>query len=50
MRTAQDEMARVGEYDYVVVNRDGGVREAARAISSIIVAERLRAFPRQIRI
>lgn len=39
---ARLEMAELPRYDYVVVNHDGDVEQAARDISCIITAEKLR--------
>jgi guanylate kinase len=40
--TIKKECERLDEFDYVVVNREGGLDEAARALSSILDAERCR--------
>lgn len=40
--TAREEMARVGEFDYVVVNRDGAMEDTVATIESILVAEKAR--------
>ena len=45
--TAREEMARVGEFDYVVVNRDGAMEETVEQIEAILVAEKLR-VPRRL--
>lgn len=37
----------MGEFDYVVVNRAGALREAADAIGGIIDAEKRRSAPRR---
>ena len=46
--TARQEMKRIGEFDYVVVNRDHKLDEAVDAILAIIQAEHHRAKPRQV--
>ena len=48
--TAREEMKRVKEFDYVVVNRDGALDEAVRAVVAIITAERCRVKRRKIEI
>lgn len=48
LQTANDEMAAVDEYDYVVVNPQGRLLEAVGDVTSIITAERLRVHPRRI--
>lgn len=40
--TAREEMARVGEFDYVVVNRDGAMEDTVAQIESILIAEKAR--------
>jgi len=46
--TARQEMQRVEEFDYVVVNRDGCLEETARQIACIITAEKSRVKQRKI--
>ena len=46
LQTALREMERVKEYDYRVLNRDGGLARAVSEIESIISAERNRVKPR----
>ena len=43
---ARSEAARVNEFEYRVVNRDGGLAEAVAAIDGIISAEKNRVIPR----
>ena len=45
---AQSELARVGEYDYRVVNRDGQLEQAIAEIDAIITAEKCRVRPRVV--
>ncbi|KAI8468682.1 MAG: P-loop containing nucleoside triphosphate hydrolase protein [Monoraphidium minutum] len=42
VQTAREEIARMGEFDYVVVNRAGCIEDAAGAIAGIIDAEKRR--------
>jgi guanylate kinase len=42
LATARAELARVGEFDYLVVNVDGQLDQTVRAIDAIIQAERRR--------
>jgi guanylate kinase len=46
--TARQEMKRIDEFDYVVVNRDQQLDEAVDAILAIIQAEHHRVKPRQV--
>jgi guanylate kinase len=48
LRAATEEMRRIPEYDYVVVNADGRLDEAVDTILSIILAEHCRAVPRRV--
>lgn len=41
---AREEIARMGDYDYVVVNGDGMARECAETIAAIIAAEHQKSF------
>ena len=43
---ARSEAARVNEFEYRVVNRDGGLAQAVAAIDGIISAEKNRVKPR----
>lgn len=45
---SRDEMKRIGEYDYVVINRDGALTEAVDQVLTIIEAEHCRAHPRRV--
>lgn len=47
-RNAAIELARAGDYDYVVVNEDGQVERTAERIDEIIVAERARHPDRRV--
>jgi guanylate kinase len=42
IRDAEFEMAQLPSYDYLVVNREGGLAEAAQRVACIISAERMR--------
>ena len=42
IETAREEMGRMREFDYVVVNRDGQMRETVERIESIVNAEKSR--------
>ena len=42
IETAREEMGRMREFDYVVVNRDGRMRETVERIESIVNAEKSR--------
>jgi guanylate kinase len=48
LATAEREMQRVDEYDYVVVNERGRVYESVEKIKAIITAERCRVNPRLV--
>ena len=48
--TASQEMERLTDFDYRVVNRDGYLDEAVACIDAIILAEKCRVPPRQISI
>ena len=45
---ASDELARVNEFDYRVVNQDGRLDQAIADIDSIIAAEKCRVRPRLV--
>jgi guanylate kinase len=47
-RTAAAEMRRMGEFDYIVVNQDGKLKDSVEAVKAIITAERLRVKPRRV--
>ena len=46
LQTALQELEQVGRYDYRVINRDGGLEQAAADIAAIIAAEKCRIVPR----
>ena len=46
LKTAEDELARIHEYDYRVVNENEGLQQAAADIDAIITAEKCRITPR----
>ncbi len=48
--TARDEMKRINEFDYCVVNRDCNLKETAETIAAIIRAEKARVKPRRVRL
>ena len=48
IQTAREELARVEEYDYVVVNAEGKLDEAIERIVEIIRSEHQREQPRQV--
>jgi guanylate kinase len=48
MMTAEREMQRLSEYDYVVVNHRDRLDQAVRDIKSIVMAERFRVCPRTV--
>ncbi len=48
--TAREEMKRINEFDYVVVNADSHLDEAVEKIIAIITAEKCRIPPRQVRL
>ena len=45
---AREELQRIPEFDYVVVNREGHLEEAVEGVISIIRAEHCRIHPRQV--
>ncbi len=47
METAREEMERLPEFDYVVVNSDCHLDDAVRTIAAIITAEKCRTRPRR---
>ncbi len=47
LRTASEEMRRIPEFDYLVVNADGRLEDAVETIVSIIRAEHCRTTPRK---
>ena len=48
--TAHEEMGRLSEFDYVVINRDGELDRAADAVLAIIQAEHCRVEPRVVKL
>ena len=48
LENARQEMARISEFDYIVVNRDGQLDQTVRTIMSIIAAEKCRVWQREI--
>jgi guanylate kinase len=48
LETAEREMQRLSEYDYVIVNHRGRLDQAVADLKAIIVAERLRVCPRTV--
>jgi guanylate kinase len=48
--TAREEMRRLHEFDYVVVNRDGELDRAADDVLAIVQAEHCRAKPRVVKL
>ncbi|MBC7224091.1 MAG: guanylate kinase [Anaerolineae bacterium] len=46
--TAREELRRVEEFDYVVVNREGCLDEAVDQVQAIIQAEKCRVHPRRV--
>lgn len=50
LANAPIEMARVSEFEYTVVNRDGHLKEAVENVAAIITAERCKTKPRVVSI
>jgi len=50
IRVAEDEMKRIREFDYVVINRDGALDQAVEQILAIIATEHSRVYPRQVKL
>ena len=48
LQTARDELARAGEFDYRVVNREGELEQAVADIDAIVRAEKCRVAPRKV--
>lgn len=48
--TAREEMKRLNEFDYCVVNRECNLDQTAQTIAAIITAEKARVRPRRIRL
>ena len=50
LRTAEEELTRIQEYDYRVVNENHGLQQAAADIDAIIAAEKCRVTPRLVQL
>ncbi len=50
LATVREELKRIPEFDYVVVNRDGQLDRAVEAIAAIMRAEKCRTKQREIRL
>ena len=50
LRTAEEELTRIQEYDYRVVNENHGLHQAAADIDAIIAAEKCRVTPRLVQL
>ena len=50
LKTAEEELARVHEYDYRVVNENDGLQQAVADIEAIIAAEKCRITPRLVQL
>lgn len=50
IETAQEEMCRLAEFDYVVVNRDSDLEQAVDAVLAIIQSEHCRVHPRIVQL
>lgn len=48
LAVAENELARVHEFDYVVINREDRLDEAVGQIRAIITAEKQRVYPRRV--
>ena len=48
LQTAKEELAQTNQFDYRVINRDGGLERAIVEIDSIITAEKCRVVPRVV--
>jgi guanylate kinase len=48
--TAREEMKRIGDFDYCVINRECNLEETAETIAAIIRAEKARVRPRRVRL
>ncbi|HOU13385.1 MAG TPA: guanylate kinase [Anaerolineae bacterium] len=48
MRVAREEMRRIGEFDYVVINHECGLDETVDQVLHIIAAEHSRVYPRHV--
>jgi guanylate kinase len=50
LNTAEEELTRIREYDYRVVNENDGIQRAAADIDAIIAAEKCRVTPRMVQL
>lgn len=50
LRTAEEELSQVGQFDYRVVNRDGLLVKAVADIDAIVAAEKCRVLPRVVQL
>jgi len=50
IQQAREELCQIPAYDYLVINRQGELDCAVEQIKAIIIAERLKVHPRQIRL
>ena len=50
LKTAEEELARIHEYDYRVVNENGSLQQAAADIDAIVTAEKCRITPRLVQL
>lgn len=50
LEAARQEMAQMGNFDYLVINREGALDEAVATVEAIVCAERCRTHPRQVRL
>lgn len=50
LETARQEMARISEFDYVVVNPEGALDTAVQRVLAIVTAEKCRTRPRVIEV
>lgn len=48
MHVAREEMRRIGEFDYVVINQECGLDETVDQVLYIIAAEHCRVYPRHV--
>jgi guanylate kinase len=50
LQTAREEMAQIAEFDYVVPNLDGRLKETVDIVLAIITAEKHRTHPRRVKL
>lgn len=50
LQVAQEELARISDFDYRVINRDGQLDQAISDIDAIIAAEKCRMVPRVVQL